>query len=119
MAKLSYKNSLFRTASLRFSSCSHTPPQHSWKNLETNELQDEFPVKWVPAKLRTVVRKHCAEHASMDYAMLRNLTGEDEQDSDSGKDERIDEDADAQFGVYMLILESEESEQKCQIYAKV
>ena len=96
----------------------YEPVRHSWKNLESDEILEDFPVKWIPGKLKTVVRKHCAEHASMDYNMLKSLT-EDSGDEDSGKEEGEEEGLGSDenmFGVYMLILENEECGQKCQVY---
>ena len=95
----------------------YEPVRHSWKNLESDEILEDFPVKWIPGKLKTVVRKHCAEHASMDYNMLKSLT-EDSEDEDSGKEEGEEGlgSGEDMFGVYMLVLENEECGQKCQVY---
>merc|ERR1712178_16479 len=90
----------------------YEPVKHCWRNLESQEMLEDFPAKWIPAKLKTVVRKHCAEHSAVEYGMLKDLT--DTLGSDSGKDET--EENEDQFGVYMLILENDDTEMKCQIF---
>jgi len=102
-----------RAKSSRRRNRSYQPSNYMWKS--DSGATEEFPVKWLPPKLKTVVKKHCAEYSSMDYSLLRHL---DERGfSDEDEDDQPDDDEDDEnFGVYLLILENENCPQKCQLY---
>lgn len=91
----------------------YSATQYAWKTAQG--IADDFPISWLPPKLKTTVKKHCAEHSSMDYALLRGLNGEEEGDGSEAASEH-GSDSEESFGVYMLIIENITSPNKCQIY---
>ena len=80
----------------------YAPPEYVWT--DESGTHEDFPVKWLPPKLKTMVKKYCAEHSS-------------KPDDDNSSEDSGSEMNDA--GVFLLILENENSPNKCQVYRVV
>lgn len=124
----------------------YEPDSFAWKNFDggNHEIFEDFPINWLPPKLKTVVKKHTADHVrsgpiggsdvdsdedegngSIDGDANKNpnqnppivITGtEADPDNDEDlSDTEQDEEA-TSSGVYMLVLQNEDSPKKCQIY---
>jgi len=122
-----------KARSKRRRNATYVPSSYAWRSFDGSDEHEGFPVDWLPPKLKTVGKKHTADHVKSGPVLSDDeddegngsIDGDQDtsknpniviEDTDANSDSEEDELAATNSGVYMLIVKNESSPNGCQIF---